>query len=241
MVRFISAFLLSILTILSQAEEIKLYAESAPPNAYLDNGKLSGRAIEVSQAVLNQIGSADLPINLVPWARGYALLKAEKNTALFPVSRTPERENMFKWAGEIMPNTIYLYRLKSRSDIVINSLEDIDKYKLGLTRNDVKDTLLSQYSDNKEYVPEDKLNFLKAANGRIDIFPYASPRFSYEVKKANLDPNLFEKIYLLSSISTPQYLAFNMQTDDEIVEKFKAGFSQLSKEGKLQTILDKWE
>jgi polar amino acid transport system substrate-binding protein len=225
---------------LSYAQELRIYAEDAPPNAFYRDGLLDGRAVEVVRALFKEIGSQELSIELVPWARGYALLSMDENTALFPVARTAERENKFKWAGQIMPNSIYLYRLKTRKNISLNSLDDLKNFRLGLTRADVKDQLLSKYTDNKEYVPEDRLNFLKAINGRIDIFPYASARFDYEVTNAGYDPELFERAYMLSSISTPQFLAFSKQTDDHIVQQFKDGFARLEKKGIIEKILDKW-
>lgn len=241
MFRIFLASLLIWVSAFTKAEEITLYAENAPPNAYVESGELKGRTIDIVTAVLNEIGRSDLEIKMIPWARGYHLLSKQKNVGLFPVARTADREHKFRWAGQIMPNMIFLYRLKGRNDIVVDSLEDIKNYRLGLTRADIKDQFLSKYTNNKDYVPEDKLNFLKAINGRIDLFPYASARFNYEVKLAGLDPDKFEKVYLLDSISTSQYLAFNENTDDEIVKAFQAGFNRLWIRGDIDKILKDWK
>ncbi len=53
-------------------------------------------------------------IHLVPWARGYRFTLDKSNTALFTMSKTQPRENLFKWVGPIFNSTHVLIAKKSK-------------------------------------------------------------------------------------------------------------------------------
>jgi polar amino acid transport system substrate-binding protein len=50
------------------------------------------------------------------------------------MTRTPERDAQFEWIGVLSNRQIYLYKLKSRTDIQIKTLSDAGAYKTGLVR-----------------------------------------------------------------------------------------------------------
>jgi len=122
---------LLILSASANAQELKLITENAPPNSFMINDKLTGRAVEIVQAVLKEIGMTKQKINIYPWARGYNMLETRQNIALFATSRTQHRENLFKWAGPISNNEVNFYKLKSRKDIHATTFEDLKKYSVG--------------------------------------------------------------------------------------------------------------
>jgi polar amino acid transport system substrate-binding protein len=71
-------------------------------------------------------------IRLMPWARAYKQIINKPNKILFSMTRTPQREYLFKWVGPIANNSFVFYA-RSDSKITINSLEDAkdEKYKVG--------------------------------------------------------------------------------------------------------------
>jgi polar amino acid transport system substrate-binding protein len=80
-----------------------------------------------------------------PFARALRTLETSPNAVLFPLMRTAERESKFQWIGLMAKRNYHLYRLKSRKDIVIQSLEDAKQYRIGVLRGDVRtDYLRSQ-------------------------------------------------------------------------------------------------
>jgi polar amino acid transport system substrate-binding protein len=225
----------------ANAQELTLITENAPPNSFIENDRLTGRAVEIVQAVLKEIGMEGHRINMYPWARGYMMLETKKNIALFSTSRTQHRENLFKWAGPISDNEVNLYKLKSRKDIQTSTLEDLKKYRVGSGRNDQKSQYLAAKGFEIQLVNEDKQNIDKLFTGRVEIIPYAATRLSYDIKRYGHDPNQIEMIWNLKEISTQIYVAFSKSTDDVIVEKFQKGFDAIKKKGIQEKILKKWK
>ncbi|MES9956101.1 MAG: transporter substrate-binding domain-containing protein [Sedimenticola sp.] len=225
------------------AGEITLIAEDAAPNSYIDNGQVTGKAVEVVQAVLKEIDMEGEPIRIYPWARGYKMLESRKNIALFPTSRTEQRETLFKWAGPIADNEVNLYKLKSRKDIQPETLDDLKKYRAGSAGgiNNMKTQYLINQGFEVEIVDEDKQNIDKLFAGRVDFVPYASTRLSYDIKRYGHDPQEIEKIWNIEEMSSQAYMAFSKPTDDAIVEKFQKGFDAIKQSGEHDKILMKWK
>lgn len=87
------------------AGELNYYTEDYPPYNYLKNGKVTGIAVETLNLVWEELGESPKKISLVPWARGYQKILNENDIVLFSTTRTPERENLFKWACPIAEGT----------------------------------------------------------------------------------------------------------------------------------------
>lgn len=241
MKRLIIIFVLYLFICEVNAQELKIISENAPPNSFIENGQPAGKAVEIVQAVLKEIGMDGYQIIFYPWARGYFMLENQKNVVLFPTSRTKYRENLFKWAGPISENPVNFYKLKSRLDINPSRLQDLKKYNVGSTRNDQKSQYLLAKGFNVQLVNEDKQNIEKLFKGRLDIIPYAAIRLSYDLKLNGYDSSQIEKIWELKDISTQNYVAFNKFTDDTIVKKFQKGFEAIREKGIQKKILLKWQ
>jgi len=225
------------------AQDFMLVAEDAAPNAFIENGQVKGKAVQVVQAVLKEMGMAGTAIEIMPWARGYKMLETQKNIGLFPTSRTQKREALFKWAGPIADNEINLYKLKSRKDIQASTLEDLKKYRAGSAggKNNVKTQFLTSHGFEVELVDEDKQNIDKLFRGRVDFIPYSETRFRYDVQRYGYDPGQIEKIWNIKEMSSKAYVAFSISTDSDIVKKFQAGFDAIKRKGIQERILNKWK
>lgn len=242
---FLKAMLLVLnLLILScclNAQELTLITENAPPNSFVENDILTGRSVEIVQAVLKEIGMEGYHIHFYPWARGYKMLETQENIALFATSRTQARENLFKWAGPISDNQVNLYKLKSRKDIQATTLEGLKKYRVGSGISDQKSQYLYSKGFEIQHVEEDKQNIDKLFSGRVAIIPYAAARLSYDMNKYGHDISKIEMIWNIKDISTQTYVAFSQTTDDSIVKKFQEGFDAIQKKGIQEKILQKWK
>ncbi len=221
--------------------ELTLITEKAAPNSYEENGELTGRAVEIVQAVLKEVEMEGLKIEVYPWARGYHMLETKKNIALFGTVRSEARENLFKWAGPISEYSINLYKLKSRKDIEPQSMEDLKKYVVGGVRKDQKAQYLASKGFTVSYANEDKLNIRKLMRGRIDILSYSPTRLNYDLKELGYTPDQLEKIWTLDELSCELAVAFSKSTEDHFVQKFQEGFDAIRKNGIQEEILKKWE
>lgn len=62
----------------------------------------SGFMVELVEEIERRIGS-DRQIKFLPWGRAQALAKSNANHIIFPLTRTPEREDSYLWAIKVAP------------------------------------------------------------------------------------------------------------------------------------------
>lgn len=83
-------------------DEIRIVTEELPPYNMTQDGQITGMSTEVVQAVLKEVGMS-APIQSMPWARAYDIALNSENTLIYSITRTRQRENLFKWVGDIAP------------------------------------------------------------------------------------------------------------------------------------------
>lgn len=128
--------------------DLHLYTDEYPPYNFLEKDKLEGISVDILEEMLQDIGSklTKNDITVLSWSRAYNLLKKKDNVMLFSMTKTKERERLFKFVGPIAKTRIVLIARKDRN-IRIDSIEDIKKYEVGTIRDDIGEQLLKK----KEY------------------------------------------------------------------------------------------
>ncbi len=232
------------LTVLSvscvSATEITIVTDDFPPFNYVLNGQVVGMATEVVQAVLKEAGF-QAEIDTYPWARAYNMALEDENVLIYCIRRIKKRETLFKWVGTIAPRKTYLYKLKTRADIVLKTLDDAKVYTIGCVREDAK----LQYLEGKgftitEIVTQEEQNIKKLQVERIELTPYDELAFVYKVKELDLNLDSFEKAYFMDDISGETYMAFSQHTSDVLVESFRQALETIKSNGTYEKILQKY-
>ncbi len=239
----IAVIVLSVQTVSGQS--IQIVTEDFPPYTYEENGKVTGVGTEVVEEVLKEVGCND-KIRVFPWARAYNMALTEPDTLIFTISRTHEREPLFKWVGIVTIGDNDLFSLKERTDIQIGALEDAKKYQIGTVREDVAE----QYLMKKGFARDVNLqptasyeqNLTKLMAKRIDLWAGADMVLYYFLKKSGKTPDQeIRKVYRLDEISGKgYYMAFSKKTSDDIVEKFRTALEKVRSDGRYQKIQDKY-
>jgi polar amino acid transport system substrate-binding protein len=85
------------------AKDLIYITEQLPPYNFQENGKLQGISVDLLESVWERMGENlnKSVIEILPWNEGYQRALNDKNTVLFAMARSPEREHLFKWAGPI--------------------------------------------------------------------------------------------------------------------------------------------
>ncbi len=122
-------------------DDLIYMTEEYPPFNFLEDGELKGITIEILKLLWMEMGVEEQPVKLYPWARGFNYIQKYDNHVLFAMSRTEDREDLFKWVGPVFNVEIVLIGL-SEKDYNISSLKDLDKYKIGTLNNDAAEQLL---------------------------------------------------------------------------------------------------
>lgn len=220
-----------------------LMSEEFPPYNFEKNGRLQGISIDLMALCLDMLGSRQTrqDIRMLPWARSYKLLLEEKNTVLFAITRTEQREGLFKWVGPISSSRNVLLARKD-SQISLTSPDDIRKYRTGAIRDDAGEQLLkNQFGldrDEIELTSSALSSLRQLKTGRIDLFAYDENVSRWILSQEGFNPEEFESIYTLSEGF--HYFGFNIETDDELINRFQRALEELKAEGIYDIILKRY-
>ena len=212
-------------------DDLTIVTEEFPPYNYQDHGEPKGLSTEVVQAVLREAG-LNAQFKFLPWARAYKTAEKRKNTLIYSIARIPEREETFKWVGEIAPYRTSLYKLKSSDHIQISSLEEAAKHRVGVSIEDVIYTYLKRVGfEQLELVGSDVGNIRKLVGKRIDVIAYDEVSFNHVAGELGLDITQFERALRLDELSGALYMALNGQSDEELFEKLKDALLRVHEKG----------
>ena len=239
--------LLCILYVPAYAEvPLQIVSTEEAPYQYTEGSKIKGVSAEILRDVLKEAGYEGTEIQMYPWARAYKMALEEKNTLIFTIQRSQERETLFHWTCPLFKSTYKVYKLKSRDDITIQRFEDINSYKLGVWRNDIRHQYFaSKGFTNLHVVSRDELNIKMLLAGRIDLYVGNLLTLPYQMKQlwgfrdeefAQLEP-----VYTLEDNTIGMlYMAFSLGTDESLREQFAAALENVKASGKFQAIVEKY-
>lgn len=213
------------------AETIKAVTEESS-YTYVRDGKVAGPATEIVEATLKRAGLTDHRLALYPWARAYDMAQREPNTLIYLIARTPAREAQFRWAGEFMRIEYHLYKLRSRKDVVVRSLQDAKAYTVGVMRDDVRHQYLQSRGFDKLVVSARNSDSVRMLlDGRVQLLPLPDTDMVRFSREANIDPAALEKVHTLGELTTGIYMAYSLGTPEQTVARTRQAFEQLKGEG----------
>ena len=245
-VLFLSAALVSAETLdeAAQIEGMFWMTEQYPPFNYLDehDGQLKGITVDVLMEVFKKIGVgltlADLKV--LPWARSYNNLLKKPNTALFSMTYTTERLQLFKFVGPIIPTQVSIIAPRSKN-IKIRSKEDLEGLKIGVIRDDIGDQLIRDFGAEDGWIErkhslDGLLHMLH--EGRLDVVAYAEDIAMYQLRISRIDPKEYETVYILQR--SHMGYAFHKSTDCRVLEPMRKALDELRADGTITRIYGKY-
>lgn len=238
--------LLCIATSVHADESIQLMTEEFPPYQFYEgegeNRVITGISIEIIKAVQKKIGNSD-PIKVYPWSRGLKLLAKHKNSALFSTMRTPGRESKYKWVGPLAKLDMVFFK-RTGSDLDVHSIEDARKIrKIGVTKNVAgHEMLLNLGFTNLDVLQSgaDNKNLKRLIKGRVDAWPTAYYSGIFNARKQGVLDQV-EVIKGVTVLFGHLYIAFNKETDDQIIYQWQSALDLLKSDGVIDEIMNKYE
>lgn len=228
----------------SQSNELPaiqiITSEYAPFN-YLEDGRPTGFCTEIVQEILNEL-HMNVPIQTIPWARGYKMALKQENTLIYTTARIPEREALFQWAGILVESQTYLFSAKKRA-IRLESLDQAHQYRIGTSREDLRTKyLINQGFMNLDQVANAEMNAVKLMKNRIDLWVEDEIAAAHTVRRLGHRPEaVLSKSLLLNMGSTPKgYLAFSLNTAPQLVELFQNALERIKIDGRYDDIRKKY-
>lgn len=230
-------------TVAEAREMIIVSTEEWPPfNFTMENGEVGGIATKIVKAALNEAG-VDYKIEVYPWARAVYMTMKNPNVMIYTIFRSEQREKKFQWICPITPpNYYYFYRLKTRTDITVESLEDAKKYMTGVMRNDMSHEFLVKngFKEKKqlEVVSREELNIKMLFKARNDLIVQSEFSLLERMKKLGLSYDKLEKVFLAyKGNAESNCMAFGLKTPKSLVEKIRKALEKVTAEGAVDSAM----
>ncbi|WP_052730857.1 transporter substrate-binding domain-containing protein [Methanosarcina horonobensis] len=216
------------------------YTEQLPPYNYQENGTVKGLSVDLLEAITEKMGNkvSQEEIHLVPWTEGYQAALTGNGTVLFSMARTPEREDLFKWAGPVYTNRKVLFARPDR-EISIKGPEDLKGYRIGVITDDVAIRYLLDIGVNQsQIVTESDVYAIIAAldSGEIDLWACPEASGNYFAEQATGNYNSYMVVYELQAQDT--YYAFSKDVPDSVVQSFQQALDTLRDQKDEQGVSD---
>jgi polar amino acid transport system substrate-binding protein len=219
-------------------ETLTIYTEEWAPISFTLNGKPSGLAVEVVQAIQQRINNQS-QIHVITWARGWKIITEQPNTMLFTMTRTSERERMFSLVGPVAVGTTNCYALKD-SELKINSIEDAKQAKsIGVYRASVEEQLLLEHGFNNIAPASTPLMSAKQLlKKRIDLWCNANLTAPTILTAAGASINDVKSLFTFRE--NQLYIAFSQGTPSAEIDKWKDALISLKADGSFTRIYRRW-
>jgi polar amino acid transport system substrate-binding protein len=207
----------------TSAKDLTYLTEQYPPFNFQENGSLQGISIDLLEKVWERMG-VDLNrsvIKLMPWTECYQRTLNEKNTVLFAIARSPQREELFKWAGPIGPYRTVLLTKKERNISIVSS-EDLNSYKIGAIKDDNAIQMLLDRGVNRENLHLETTSapiVEMLENGSIDAWAHGDIAGMWLIQQSGVNASDYVSAYVLGE--TDAYYAFEKETPDSLVQAFQ--------------------
>lgn len=239
MIRYFLVFLVFLcLSSFAGAGQFEMQAIVYPPLVYADGDRLWGVAPEVVKEIQKLVGD-DSELKDAPWLRAYEQTQTAPMHAIFAIVRIPKREKLFKWVGPVFGEGDYFFKRKGTS-LKVESLADAKKMGRIAVRKDgyTHQTLVAKGFENLDVGPTYDSSYKKLLEGRVDLVLMGERTYYYMVKKAGLNPNLFERTKFRFAESAA-WIAFSPDVPDEIIEKWQGALDTLKANGTYDEIMNR--
>ncbi|WP_372770718.1 substrate-binding periplasmic protein [Pseudoalteromonas sp.] len=232
----ISALVFLLLTFGSWAgNSIRIVTEDYPPYSYLDEqDKVTGKATHAVTAIMDQAKLA-YTINLLPWARAYDQASKNPNLLIYPLVYLDSRKEMFHFICPIAYISDFaFYRLTSRTDIDISSIEDAKRYVTGVIRFDSIHLFLleSGFEDRKnlDVASSEDITLKKLQHGRVDLIYTSKITLKRRLKALDLPDDFLSPVYQIPQYSKqPLCIGLKKGSDPELVRRLKQAHQKFLK------------
>lgn len=215
----------------AQAQQrLVLTTEEYPPYNMSDaQGRVTGLATDIVRSLLDSAG-IEYEITVYPWARAIAMARTQVNTCVFSMSRTPEREELYRWIGPLVSNDWTLFARSGASQPA--HLEEVQNMRIGSYQGDAIISYLQTRGYIVEAAPNDDANPRKLLAGRIDYWATGRLIGQYRLKQqgiTNIEP-------VLNFNRTEMYLACQKQLPEDTVRQLNSQLQLLHQKGVIKAI-----
>ncbi len=243
--RHVLGLLLSCLAGTVVADNYHCVSLQYPPLIHQDDdGKVDGLAVELVTAVFKRMGHS-VSVEVLPWARSLALMKAGERDCIFTIFRNAEREAFLDFnQHSIIPQVVYFYAQKRAQLKFDGNMGLLLQYRIGTVN---KINYGPKFEENRskmllEEVGSLEQNFQKLALGRIDLVPSNFYTASFTLEQAEVKPYARHLVKLPVPLDTvPSFIGFAKERKlQALAAQFDVELKKVVRSGLYQKLLKKY-
>lgn len=209
-------------------EAISLQYKSAKTN------KMEGPAAVLVEKVIKTAG-IEFSTKVLPWARAYKEAEHTKDTLIYSILRTPEREDKFHWLGVIAKPQYYLFALKDAKFTQANDVNTFKNYRIATLSDSANHQLLESNGFTHLITLNDAKNVFELLKRKRVDFITANKRTFKTICEFNGEK--CDNIVAIAPIKMPAssllYFAINKASDPKLVKRLKDSYKTLISKGEI--------
>jgi polar amino acid transport system substrate-binding protein len=202
------------------AETLHFLTEEYAPFNYFKDGRITGIAVEQIEAMA-KAADIDYTIEIMPWARAFAMAENQPMNCVFTTGYNRERANRFAWVNPLLKDEMVLLKRKDGSTRPA-SLQEALTMKVGSQRGDFAVEALEDLGfADIDLAADIDISVRKLLSGRIDLMPTSIKTYENLVNQGQP----VEKAMLMAG--QIYGLACHEETPPDIIGRLQAALDQL--------------
>lgn len=196
------------------------YTEGYYPYTFIENGTPKGISTDILQFIASQYGThiPDDHFTFGTWEDVYKATMNQNGTALAILARSPERENLFKWAGPVDKTPVVIFTLRDSADKF--RIASVSTMKIATITEDIAaTTLVNAGGKNIVYSSKPKEQIEMLENGSVDGWAYALLPGRQLISQYAANTSAIVPAQTLKSYDF--YIAFNRNTSPHIINSLQ--------------------
>ena len=226
--------------------QVAFVTEHLPPyQIQLADNAVGGFATTLIKQALTHT-NLTASFRIYPWTRAFNMAKQNKNTCIYSIARTPQRETLFNWLQVIATTNSTFIGLASNTRIAINTIEDAKNYRIAVLRDDAThETLLNNgFVEGKNlFIVNNTYSLLRLLSQRkgIDLILADIMTVNHRARFDGFNPNDFKSHLAVNKKPLDFYLACSLNTEPSIIAELNKAINITKKSGFHQQLLSQYQ
>lgn len=231
--------ILPLLHPLSVFADTKIFVVGEPSLTYYsanpdsDSGRAAGQDAVFFQALLTEQGYRP-QLDVYPWSRAYRIATQTPNTLIIGIARNPERKDKLYWVEAFMDLQYGLFSYGDKPRFNIQSAKELQQFTIGAQRDDgLYHVLVAMGLKKIETVLHYHMLYKMAEKQRVDLITASTETTDIRCRQLAICDKLHME-YPLTHVDNTLYLAFNKDTDSNLVQSVREAFQHKVMSGQYQ-------